>query len=425
MTRLLALVDCNNFYASCERVFQPALRGKPVVVLSNNDGCVIARSNEAKALGIDMGAPWHLFRKRFENQGVIVRSSNYTLYGDMSARVMAILSGFTAELEIYSIDEAFLAIDGDADEIEAWAQRLRETVHCSTGIPVSVGVAPTKVLAKVANRLAKKDAAAMPGANAVRLLLDRAAQEDALSRVELSDLWGIARRMAARLQADGIATVMDLRRADPTWLRERFGIVTQRLALELRGIPCRGLELVTPDRKSIVASRSFGKPITRKAEVAEAVTAFASRAAAKLRRQNLAAGIVATFVETNPFREQDRQYHATRSLRLPVASADTGRLIAGAQGALEAVWKDGYRYKKAGVMLLDLVKATSVPDALFDARDDGRSLARMRALDAVNARFGPDTLVFGRTAGRKDWHLRSTMLSPRYTTNWDEVLQVD
>ena len=423
MAGLVALVDCNNFYASCERVFQPELRGRPVVVLSNNDGCVIARSNEAKALGIDMGAPWHLYRGRFEAQGVIVRSSNYALYGDMSARVMAVLAGFAPDVEVYSIDEAFLDVaDLDAGGLASWARGLRETVLQWIGIPVSVGIAPTKVLAKVANRLAKKDAAAMPGADPVRLLVDATAQEDALSRIELGDLWGVARRLTARLQAEGIATVMDLRRTDPAWVRERFGIVLQRLALELRGQACLALELATPDRKSIVASRSFGTPVLRRFELDEAVAAFTARAAGKLRGQGLAAGRLAVFVETNPFREQDRQYTASRSVALPVATADTARLIAAAQLVLSAIWKDGYRYKKAGVMLLDLGKATAVSDGLFDRRDTPASLSRMKAIDTLNARYGRNTVAFGRTPQRRAWHMRSERLSRRFTTDWNELL---
>jgi len=229
---LIALVDCNNFYVSCERVFQPELRGKPVVVLSNNDGCVIARSNEAKALGIAMGAPWHLHRKQFEAAGVIVRSSNYTLYGDMSSRVMSVLSTFTPDLEIYSIDEAFLGLSGLGLRLESHARALRAAVLRWTGIPVSVGIAPTKTLAKVANHAAKKD----QKHGGVVLLLDEAAQDDALSKIELTDLWGVAGRLAARLRAIGIDAPLDLKRGDPRLIRERLGVVTARLALELRGV---------------------------------------------------------------------------------------------------------------------------------------------------------------------------------------------
>lgn len=419
MPRLFALVDCNNFYASCERVFQPKLRGRPVVVLSNNDGCVIARSNEAKALGIDMGAPWHLFRKRFEEQGVIVRSSNYTLYGDMSARVMRILADFTPDLEIYSIDEAFLDLAG-TDRLDAHVARLRETVQQWTGIPVSVGVAPTKLLAKVANRLAKKD----PASGGRAFLVNEASQTEGLGKLALTDLWGIARRMAARLEAEGIRTPLDLRAADPRDLRRKFGVVTERLGRELNGTPCLPLEVLTPDRKSIVTSRSFGQAIKTKAEVEEAVMAFASRAAVKLRRQKLAAGHLSVFIHTNPFREQDPQYTVQRGVALPVATADTGRLISAAQSVLRTIWRNGYRYKKAGVMLDGLVKAAMVGDGLFDHGDDGRSLARMKALDGLNARFGRDTVTLGRTAVARPWALRSEMLSRRYTTDWDELLVV-
>ena len=419
MARLFALVDCNNFYASCERVFQPALRGKPVVVLSNNDGCVIARSNEAKALGVEMGAPWHLHKKRFEEVGVVVRSSNYTLYGDMSARVMRVLADFTPELEIYSIDEAFLDLRG-IDGLEAHAQRLRATVGQWTGIPVSVGVAPTKVLAKVANRLAKKT----PGMNGFLALPDEASQVEALSRLALTDLWGVATRMAARLTADGIRTPLDLRNADPQDLRTRFGVVIQRLGLELRGTPCHALELLTPDRKSIVASRSFGRALRTEEEIAEAVSAFASRAAVKLRRQSLATAHLSVFLQTNPFRKQDAQYMPTRGVMLPVATADTAKLIAAALAALGAIWRDGYRYKKAGVMLVNLVKANTVGSGLFDERDDSRALARMKVLDGLNARFGRDAVTFGRTGAPRPWLMRNDMLSQRFTTDWDELLAV-
>lgn len=419
MARLFALVDCNNFYASCERVFQPALRGRPVVVLSNNDGCVIARSNEAKALGIDMGAPWHLFKKRFEEQGVIVRSSNYTLYGDMSARVMRILADFTPDLEVYSIDEAFLDLAG-IDRQTEHVQRLRETVHQWTGIPVSVGVAPTKLLAKVANRLAKKN----PASGGAKALVDEASQTEALGRLALTDLWGVARRMAARLEAEGIRTPLELRAADPRDLRRKFGVVTERLGRELNGTPCLPLELLTPDRKSIVASRSFGQAVTDKADIEEAVMAFASRAAIKLRRQGLAAGHLSVFIHTNPFREQDPQYTVQRGIALPVATADTAKLITAAQRALGAIWRKGYRYKKAGVMLDGLVKAAIVGNGLFEERDGGRSLARMKALDGLNLRFGRDTVTLGRTAAKRPWALRSEMLSRRYTTDWEELLAV-
>jgi DNA polymerase V len=416
----LALVDCNNFYASCERVFQPALRGRPVVVLSNNDGCVIARSNEAKALGIAMGEPWHLCRQRFAASGVIVRSSNYTLYGDMSARVMRVLAGFTPNLEIYSIDEAFLSFAGFETRLERHARTLRATVLQWTGIPVSVGIAPTKTLAKLANRLAKKD----PSCEGVCLLLDATRQDDALGRIELTDLWGVAGRLADRLRALGILTPLDLKRADPRFLRERLSVVMQRMALELRGIPCIPLEQITPDRKSLVASRSFGRPVASRDELAESVAVFTSRAAEKMRRQNLATASLAVFVATNAFKPADPQYAASKNVRLPVATADTGKLIGAAHTALSLLYRPGFLYKKAGVTFLDLMPADRVQGGLFDAPDDARSKARMLALDDLNARYGRGTVTIGTAGQRHGWALRREFHSPRYTTEWSELLAV-
>jgi DNA polymerase V len=416
----IALVDCNNFYASCERMFEPRLRGKPVVVLSNNDGCVIARSNEAKALGVEMGAPWHLSRTRFDKAGIVVRSSNYTLYGDMSARVMRVLSGFTPNLEIYSIDEAFLGLSGFEARLEAHARELRRTVLQWTGIPVSVGIAPTKTLAKVANRLAKRDAAG----GGVRCLLDEASQREALARLELTDLWGIAGRLAARLNAIGITTPLELHDADHRLIRERFSVVLERMVLELRGVACIGLEEVSPDRKSLIASRSFGQAVETRRGLEEAVSVYTARAAEKMRRQNLATASLTVWIETNSFKPEQRQYHASKAVRLPVATADTGKLTAAAMAALGIIFKPGYRYKKAGVTFLDLVPAGRVQSGLFDQPDDTRSLQRMRAIDQLNVRFGRGTIGFGTAGERQAWNLRREFISPRYTTDWNELLRV-
>ena len=386
----VALVDCNNFYASCERVFQPDLRGRPVVVLSNNDGCVIARSNEAKALGIEMGAPWHLNRQKFERHGVIVRSSNYTLYGDMSRRVMSTLGGFTPDLEIYSIDEAFLGLAGFEPRLESHARQLRSTVLQWTGIPLSVGIAPTKTLAKVANRLAKKD----PDRAGVYVMLDAAEIDEALERLELTDLWGLAGRLASRLREIGITSPRLLRDADPQFIRQRFSVVMQRMVLELRGEPCLELEQVAADRKSIMASRSFGRPVTTLDELREAVCTYMSRAAEKMRRQDLATDNVVVFVQTNRFKPSDPQYDASRTVRLPVATSDTSRLLNAAQRALEAVWRDGYSYKKAGVVLLDLVPAGRVQGDLWQDPDNPRNRRLMAALDGLNRDYGRHAVTF-------------------------------
>ncbi len=394
-----ALVDCNNFYVSCERVFQPELRGRSVVVLSNNDGCVIARSNEAKALGIPIGAPWHLHRKCFDKDGVIVRSSNYTLYGDMSARVMNVLATFAPDLEIYSIDEAFLGMDGFGDRLEQHARTLRATVLQWTGIPVSVGIAPTKTLAKVANHIAKKN----PQHAGVRLLTDQAEQDAALALMELTDLWGVAGRLAAKLELLGIMTPLALKRTDPRFIRERLGVVLERLVLELRGTSCLGLEPQIPARKSIVASPSFGRAITTLADMREAVASYAARAAEKLRRQNLATAHLAVFIETNRFKPEDPQHFASRPVQLPVATSDTAKLITAAQAGLASLWRPGYRYKKAGVMLLDLHPASRVQEGLFDKRDDARGVTLMGTLDKLNQRYGRDTLAFAAAGRRQPW----------------------
>ena len=420
MATSFALVDCNNFYASCERVFQPGLRGKPVVVLSNNDGCVIARSNEAKALGIPMGAPWHLEREKFDRAGVIVRSSNYTLYGDMSARVMQVLGNFTPDHEIYSIDEAFLGMGGFEHRLDAHARTLRATVLQWTGIPVSVGIAPTKTLAKAANRMAKKD----PASGGVAILLTLAAQEEALGRMELTELWGVAHRMAARMTAIGITTPLALRDADPRHMREQFSVVIERLVYELRGVSCLSLEEVTPDRKSIVASRSFGRVVTTRAEMEEAVATYTARAAEKMRRQNLATARLSVFVETNTFKPGEPQHCASRGVQLPVATADTGKLGQAAARCLDVLWRDGFRYKKAGVMFLDLVRAPDVQAGLFDPPDTPSRQQLMRTVDALNARYGRDTISFASSGRSRTWKLRREYISQCYTTRFDELLRI-
>jgi DNA polymerase V len=415
----VALVDCDAFYVSCERVFQPELRDKPVVVLSNNDGCVIARSNESKILGIAMGEPWHLCRKRVNTASVIVRSSNYTLYGNMSARVMQILARFTPDLEIYSIDEAFLGLSGFESRLIEHARELRRTVWRWTGIPVSVGIAPTKTLAKVANRRAKKD----PACGGICVLMDEAAIDAQLACMDLTDLWGVAGRLAARLHELGIANPLALMRADPRFIRECLGVVVERLVLELRGIPCIALEQVAPDRKSIMASRSFGRPVTSREELEEAVATYVSRAAEKLRSQALAAPRLIIFAHTDRFRPGDPQYDGVQPVALLVATADTGKLIDAALRGLGAMWRPGFRYKKAGVVLLDLVPAATVQGDLFAAPDSATSKARMRAIDRLNRRFGRDTVTFAAAGRRRTWKLRNAFLSPRYTTSWNELLR--
>ena len=420
MARPVALVDCNNFYASCERLFQPSLRGLPIVVLSNNDGCVIALSNEAKAMGIAMGDPWHLVKDRHAGSGIVVRSSNYTLYGDLSARVMRVLSDFTPELEVYSIDEAFLGFGGFEHRLEAHARRLRATVLQWTGIPVSVGIAPTKTLAKVANRTAKRD----PASGGVCMLLTREAQEEALGRMELTDLWGVASRLAERMRAIGITTPLELRATDPQVARRAFNVNIERMVHELRGLPCLDLERHSPDRKSIMATRSFGRAVGLRREMEEAVASHTARAAEKMRRQGLATASLIVFAHTNRHRPDQAQYGATRPVQLTVATADTGRLTKAAMFGLDCIWRDGFLYKKAGVIFPALIKAGAVQGSLFLHPDDPRSKSLMASIDALNRRYGRGTVAYGTATGAKGWTLRAEHLSARYTTRWGDLLAV-
>lgn len=419
MSGPVALVDCNNFYASCERVFDPKLRGQPIVVLSNNDGCVIARSNEAKGLGIAMGEPWHLCKERVKSQGVIVRSSNYTLYGDMSARVMEVVSHFTPLLEVYSIDEAFLDFAGFENRLESHAVALRSKVYQWTGIPVSVGIGPTKTLAKVANRTAKKMG------HGVCMLMDEDAQTKALAAMDLEDIWGIARRTADKLKAVGICDPLQLRGSVPNAIRRRFGVVIERLVLELGGVACHMLESVPAPKQSICVARSFGRPVTSLHELSEALGAYIERAGEKLRRSGLAAGYVSVFVQTNRFRPDEPQYNPSAGAALPVATADTAALLRSGSQILRAVYKPGFGYKKAGVILQDLVPIGAVQGALWGSPDTSERQRLLSAIDTINRRHGRGTVQFAVSGLQKGWQMRSHQKSPNYTTAWSDLIRSD
>jgi DNA polymerase V len=306
------------------------------------------------------------------------------------------------------------------DPPECHARALRAAVLQWTGIPVSVGIAPTKTLAKVANHIAKKD----EKHGGVVLLLDEAAQDSALACRELTDLWGIAGRLAAKLQLLGIARPLDLKSADPLFLRDRLGVVTVRMAMELRGVACLSLERHAPDRKSIMASRSFGRLVTALAEMQEAVAAYTMRAAEKLRRQALATAHLTVFIETNRFKPGERQHFASKPVHLPVATSDSAKLIRAARAGIAALWRPGYRYKKAGVLLLDLHPANRVQEGLFDRKDSARRITLMRTLDRLNSRYGRNTLTFAAAGRRQPWKMQRDRLSPCYTTEWEELLRV-
>ncbi|MBK8168546.1 MAG: Y-family DNA polymerase [bacterium] len=419
---VLALVDANNFYVSCERAFAPRLEGQPVIVLSNNDGCVVARSEEVKALGVAMGAPARDIRELLRRHRVRVFSSNYALYGDLSARLMDVLGRFAPRVEVYSIDEAFLDWSGfPEDGLIEYAREMVGTVRRWLGLPVSVGIAPTKVLAKVANRIAKRRK--VPGGAVA--LLDADGQAEALADLRTADLWGIAGRWSAKLEALGIDTALQLRDADPPFLRSAFGVVVERIVYELRGIPCLALEEVAPPKRQIVASRSFGRPVVELGELREAVAFHVTRAAVRLRRQRSEAGGLQVSIGTNPFAPDDPPYHGHCTVELVSPTADTRVLIGQALRGLEAIYRGGYRYHKAGVMLLSLTSADRRQGALFQPGDPARSQRLMTAIDRINHRMGRGTVRFGTEGFGHGWAMRQARKSPAYTTRWSELPRVD
>lgn len=417
MPSVFALVDCNNFYASCERVFNPKLNGKPIVVLSNNDGCVVARSNEAKALGIGMGVPEFQIRSVLRTHRVQVFSSNYTLYGDLSQRVMETLEQFSPHIEVYSIDEAFLSLLGFARrDLTEYGRQIRRTVKQWTGIPVSVGMAETKTLAKIANRIAKRN----PATGGVCDLLACPDREALLEGVAVEDVWGIGPNYARLLNQHGLTTALQLRQADDQWIRKHLGIVGVRLVYELRGHSCLDLDECPAPKQGITCSRAFGRSVCTLADMEESVSSYVSRAAEKLRGEGLAATVLTVFLMTNAFTDEP-QYRNSVTCSLPVGTDTTSELIRVALKGLRSIYRDGYRYKKAGVMCTALVSASQVQPDLFDHQDRPRSKRLMAALDAVNDRWGAGTLEYASSGLTKTWKTQFHRRSPAYTTDWNEL----
>ncbi|WPB58660.1 Y-family DNA polymerase [Xylophilus sp. GOD-11R] len=426
---LFALVDGNNFYVSCERVFRPSLRERAVVVLSNNDGCAIARSNEAKALGIKMGTPYFEIRDKLPDGAIVALSANYGLYGDMSNRMMSLAAGLGPEQEIYSIDESFVDVAGVRD-VTRRARAVRGRILDWIGIPCGIGIAGTKTLAKLANHVAKT-AERKPGsypvefAQVANLAALPASDMDAvLQATELGDIWGIGRRIGAQLQADGLVTALDVARMDAAMVRARWGVVLERTVRELQGTPCVDMEAVAPNKKEIASTRSFGRPVTRLQDLTEAVTEFAQRAAEKLRRQNSLAGQVSVFVHTSPFRRQDKQYSRAIMVPLRKATADTGLLVQAAVRGMEAIYRPGYNMSKAGVHLLDLQDGTVEQGELEldDGVEDRGGL--MKAVDVLNQRYGRGTVAMasaGLDGSRRRWVMKAERRTPDYTTCWDSM----
>ncbi len=411
---MFALVDGNNFYASCERVFQPALRGKPLVVLSNNDGCAIARSAEAKALGVKMGHPAHELKHLVRDHGLQMRSANFALYGDISARVVSILRDAAPRMEVYSIDESFLDIS-DIRNREAFARSLRARVHRWTGIPNCIGIGPTKTLAKLANKLAKTR-------DGVLDLGDSNIRAAALAEFPAGDLWGVGRKLAPRLAARGIHTAAQLRDAPTDDILATFGVTLTRTQRELQGHPCMDIEEVEPDRQQIVVSRSFGARVTDDQALHGALATFAVRACEKLRARGLVASGVWVFLHSDPFRPELPQHHPSRTVNLSAATSDTTIVLRCVRQLLEGMTKPGIEYKKAGVALLDLARPAALQQDLFAPAVVGNDRL-MSTLDAINQKFGRGTAGLGASGwqAKPEWRMRQLMLSPNYTTSVHEL----
>lgn len=418
--RALALVDCNSFYASCERVFRPDLRRTPIVVLSNNDGCVIARSAEAKALGIKMGVPYFQIKNDLRRHGIVPFSSNYALYGDMSERVMTVIEGLVPAVEVYSIDEAFADLTGMPD-VEALGRRIRADVLRCTGIPVGVGIGSTKTLAKLANHSAKRWQRQTGG---VVDLLDPERRDKVLRVTDVSDVWGIGRRMTEHLNGMGIRTAWDLAQADAWTLRKQFSVVVEKTARELRGTPCLDLEEAAPPKQEICCSRMFGKRLCELEPIREAVATYAARASEKLRAQHSMCKRVRVSIRTGMFNPDEPKFAKGVVCELPYPTDDTRYITRAAIAGLEHVYREGFSFSKAEVLLMDLRQRGEYTDDLFAETQPAASERVMGVLDQINAKWGRGTLRPGRVPTTPDWGMRREMMSQSYTTRLDQLWEV-
>ena len=417
---IFALVDCNNFYVSCERVFDPYLAKKPIIVLSNNDGCVISRSNEAKSLGVPMGAPFYKYREIIEKNNIEVYSSNYQFYGDMSQRVMKSLGMMIPkqDIEIYSIDEAFIRLDGyERPDVIDLSIEIKKNILNWTGIPISVGIAQTKTLSKVANHIAKKNTS-----TGVFDIRNNKLQEQILSNFQIEDLWGISYRWGKKLRKLGINNGLDLRNSDTKFIRKKFSIVLERMVYELRGIPCLDIEKVT-NKKSIMSSRSFGKLVTGLESLEQAISTYATIACEKLRHQNSKSQGIYVFLQTNRFRKDLPQYRRSMKYKLDLPTSDTGYIINAGKKILKKIYRKGYHYQKCGIMLFDLSSKYFQQENLFVKSNQSNEYL-MESLDTINKAMGSDTVFFAAKGTQNNWKMRRNKLSSRYTTNWMELPKV-
>lgn len=422
MQTVFALVDCNNFYASCEKLFRPDLKNVPVAVLSNNDGCIVARSKEVKALGIKMGVPMFQVQDEINKYGIVCFSSNYALYADLSNRVMSILEEEAPRLEVYSIDEAFMDLTGvsNVTDLLMFGKQVKAKVDKWTGITVGIGIAPTKTLAKLANHAAKK----YPATGSVVDLMDPERQKRLLALVDVSDVWGVGRRTTTKLKARGIETALDLANVDPKSIRSEFSVVLERTIRELNGVSCLDLELVRPTKQQIICSRSFGHKVTDKRELQEAIAKYTTRAAEKLRGEKRLCRVVSVFIRTSPFIPNEPQYSKTLSAELPTPTDDTRDLLEVAITLFHRIYCAGYRYAKGGVMLVDFYEHGSFQQDLFRADNTKvNSKALMSVVDKIN-HSGLGSVFFAAQGTTPQWTMKREHLSPAYTTRWGELPKV-
>jgi DNA polymerase V len=420
MSQAIALLDCNSFYASCERVFDRSLYKKPVVVLSNNDGCVVARSDEAKQIGVSMGAPLFKVEGLLDANDATVFSSNYTLYGDMSARVMEHLRDFTPFVEVYSVDEAFMALDPAKTSLDTLGREIREKIYKWTGIPTSIGIAETKVLAKIANRIAKKS----EKAKGVLDLYRSPHKELALEKTAVEDVWGVGAASTQKLRKMGVHTALDLRSVDLRWARKALTVVGARIVLELRGTPCFPLELAPPPKKSITCSRSFAGTLTDFRDIKQAVAVFLTRIAEKLRRHKLAAHSLTVFISTDRFNPSPAPYSNAATYSSAYPTDANQELQSWAFGCLSQVFRQGFAYRRVGVLLNGLVPADKLTERMFNDKRWERFRRVMRAVDEINQKFGRDTIRFAVASPVGNWLGKSMKRSQRYTTNLSEIMSI-
>lgn len=417
--KTFALVDCNNFYVSCERLFNPKLEGKPVVVLSNNDGCVVARSNEAKEVGVRMGIPIFKIRDLVQRHQIISLSSNYALYADLSSRVMNILATMSPHQEVYSIDECFLDLSGFTQSVEH-GQNIRKTIRQWLGLPVCVGIGPSKTLAKLGNHIAKK----RPGYDGVFDFnkISSADRTSIMQSIPVDEIWGIGRQLSDRLNNMKIHTVKDLRDSDPDEMQNKFSIVVKRTILELRGISCLELEEIVQPRKQIISSRSFGRYVETLEDLEQAVTSYASRAAVKLRRDGSQVCTLQTYIKTNAFARSHTQYSSQGSLKLPTPTDDTVVIVKAALSILRQIYKPGFLYQKAGVVLMELIPAQTTQLQIFSTIEKSSKAKKlMELLDSVNADMGRKTLYLAAEGHDESWKVKAEFRTPAYTTSWHDL----